>query len=334
MGFSLKEMNSFGVDSEAENVIRIDSQSKLQIWRESEPDQEVLILGEGNNVLFVHEPKQTILKNELKGKHIVHETEESILLEIASGENWHALVEWAVNNGYGGIENLALIPGSVGAAPVQNIGAYGVEVKDRIEQVKYFDLEKCRFEVLSADQCLFSYRDSIFKNELAGKAFITGIQLRLSKNSHDINTKYGALQQNIEGQGIESPGIKDVFNAVVAIRNQKLPDPAVLGNAGSYFKNPVISTGMFEQLKHKFPDIPSYPAGDQFVKLAAAWLIDRSGWKGKRIGDVGTHENQALVIVNYGGASGMDIYQFGNRIKASVFANFGVQLEEEVNLVK
>lgn len=334
MSVSLQSMNSFGVDSQAEKILRVGDIETIRDWIEENPGESRFILGGGSNVLFVGDPEVWILRNELKGREILKRDANSIILEVAAGENWHETVSWTVEQGYGGLENLALIPGSVGAAPVQNIGAYGVELKDVFESLEYIDLDTGESRNMNVDQCRFGYRNSLFKTQFRNKAFITKVNLRLTIRDHEIHTHYGAIRNYLSSISIEEVTPKDVFKAVVSIRQEKLPDPDVLGNAGSFFKNPVIPETLFDQLIRKFPEIPSYPAAEGYVKLAAGWLIEKAGWKGKRIGEVGTYHKQALVIVNHGGASGKEILDFGIRIKAAVFKKFGIVLEEEVNIVQ
>jgi UDP-N-acetylmuramate dehydrogenase len=334
MPVSLKGMNSFGVEARAEKLLRVDSVENLLQWAADHPGEEPLILGGGSNILFVDDPCSWVLKNELKGRRIIEEKDNRVILELASGEDWHETVGWTVEQGFGGLENLALIPGSVGAAPVQNIGAYGVELKDRLVSLEYLDMQTGLLHEMEAGDCGFGYRNSRFKRELKNRAFITRIRLRLTRQKHEINTSYAALKKYLDDRNIRQPGPKAVFDAVTDIRQSKLPDPRLLGNAGSFFKNPVISLTVFSQLQKDYPDIPYFPSSDNRVKLAAGWLLDQAGWKGKRTGDVGTYHKQALVIVNHGKASGLDIYNFSLRIKAAVYHKFGIVLEEEVNIIK
>jgi UDP-N-acetylmuramate dehydrogenase len=331
---SLQSMNSFAVDASAENLFYIKDLKDIKQWIKAQGSEAFLILGGGSNVLFVKDPEMAVLKNELKGIQVLEERDSELILEVCSGENWPELVQYTVEQGWGGLENLALIPGSVGAAPVQNIGAYGVELKDRMLSLEYVDMRSAEIKELEAEECQFGYRDSIFKRDLKNTAFITKVRFRLTKKEHDLNFAYAAIEQYFEKNSIVKPTIRDVFDAVVSIRTQKLPDPKELGNAGSFFKNPLVSLEIYNRLALEYPSMPFYPAGEQRVKLAAAWLIDKAGWKGKRIGQVGTYEKQALVIVNHGNATGLEIFQFSSMVKASVFAMFGIALEEEVNIIK
>ncbi|MGB0347473.1 MAG: UDP-N-acetylmuramate dehydrogenase [Balneolaceae bacterium] len=290
-----------------------------------------LILGGGSNVLFIGDFDGLIIKNELNGIQIVEETETQVLLKIGAGENWHALVEFCVGNRWFGIENLALIPGTVGAAPIQNIGAYGVELVDVFVELETFDIDNKTFNVFNKRDCKFGYRDSIFKNTLKNKFIITSVTIRLQK-SGEVNFGYSALKSHFETLGISTPSIDEIFKAVVEVRQSKLPDPAFIGNNGSFFKNPVIPVFHYDELKQKYPDIPSYPVTEQLVKVPAGWLIDKAGWKGYRKGDAGIHAKQALVLVNYGYASGQDIYQLSEMVLNDVIQKFGIKLEREVNI--
>ena len=330
---ALETYNSFGIKVFAHNYLEVDSVMKLKEWRHSNPNELFFILGEGSNILFSGDQKQMILINRIMGIRELKRNENYVTLEVGSGENWHNFVEYCVEKNYGGIENLALIPGSLGAAPVQNIGAYGREIKDVLKSVKYFDMDSLEeYQLLNID-CEFGYRDSIFKNALKGKAYITSIILQLTTNKHELKLDYGAIRDQINSKDPENISIKEVFDAVVNIRRNKLPDPKVLGNAGSYFKNPIISPLLFQQLKHRFPSIPHFISKNGDIKLAAGWLIDKAGWKGKRSGPVSCYEKQALVIVNHGGATAGEILAHAFKVKASVFSMFGVELEEEVNLI-
>ena len=289
------------------------------------------ILGGGSNVLLTEDLKGLVIKNEIKGIYKMAETSDEVIIAIGGGESWHGLVMWAVENGLGGIENLSLIPGSVGAAPIQNIGAYGVELKDIFHQLEAIELDTGRMQIFNSNECQFGYRDSIFKNELKGRYFITKVILRLSK-IHQLNTSYGAVSEILMDSNIENPTIRDVSNAVIKIRQIKLPDPAEIGNSGSFFKNPEIEITHFQQLRSLFPNIVFYEISSGKIKIPAGWLIETAGWKGKRVGDVGTHEKQALVLINHGNATGIDILNLANRIQYDVIEKFGISLMPEVNI--
>lgn len=295
-------------------------------------EEPLLILGGGSNILFTEDFEGIVLKNNIKGIHIHEETDDSILVDAGAGENWHQFVLQAVDNGWAGIENLSLIPGCVGASPIQNIGAYGVEVKDVISSIEAVNIHSKESRQFSNAECQFGYRDSIFKREEKGKWVITKVRFALKKNAV-LNTTYGAIKDTLDKMGISSPSIKDVSQAVIAIRQSKLPDPAQIGNAGSFFKNPEISVNQFLSLKENYPAIVSYPIDTTKVKVPAGWLIETAGWKGKNFGTYGVHKDQALVLVNYGNADGNDIKKLAESIKHSIWETFGIQLETEVNII-
>ena len=327
---SLKYYNTFGIDVNAAQLIEL---TQVEDWKRIPNPKDCFILGGGSNVLLTSDLNKTVVLNRLRGIEIVSEDENTIQLKVASGENWHDFVLYCVNNGFGGIENLSLIPGSVGAAPMQNIGAYGVEIKDVLLTVEAFDLEQLELKTFSNEECEFGYRESIFKKDAKGKYFIASITLQLTKKNHNINTSYGAIQDTLAAKGIADPSIKDVSDAVIEIRQSKLPDPAELGNSGSFFKNPVIDINHFNQLKSKFPAIKSYPVDANHVKVPAGWLIESLGWKGKVVGNTGSHKNQALVLVNYGNATGEEVKNLSEAIKQSVLETYQIGLETEVNIV-
>ena len=289
-----------------------------------------LVLGGGSNILFTQDVEQDILHNTLKGIQLLEEKDESAFIKVFSGENWHQFVEWSLSKGFYGIENLSLIPGSCGAAPIQNIGAYGVELKDVVDSVEVVDFEEGKTQTFTKTECKFGYRDSIFKNELKSKVFITSINLKLSKNPTLIRSEYGSIKEELLKQGITNPTPIDISKTVIKIRQSKLPDPKNLGNAGSFFKNPVLSLEEFNLIRHH--DMPYYPQADGNVKVPAAWLIEKSGWKGYRRGDVGCHYNQALVLVNYGKASGSDILNLARDIQTDIMEKYGITLQPEVNI--
>ncbi|MEY2924295.1 MAG: UDP-N-acetylenolpyruvoylglucosamine reductase [Bacteroidota bacterium] len=327
--FSLKNYNTFGIDVKASKAIKITAREQLSSIENLE---NCLILGGGSNVLFTQDVNTTVVINCTRGIDVVTETESFVDLEIASGENWHELVLHCVANNWGGIENMSLIPGSVGAAPMQNIGAYGVEIKDVLIYVKAIDLHSLAEVKFTNDACQFGYRESIFKKELKGKYFISAVGLRLTKKDHKLNTSYGAISEVLNAKNISSPSIADVSKVVIEIRQSKLPDPKLLGNAGSFFKNPVISLDHFNSLKLKFENIKSYPVDGDNVKVPAGWLIESLGWKGKKVGHTGSHKDQALVLVNYGGAVGQEVKELSEAIKKSVWDTYQIKLETEVNI--
>ncbi len=336
---NLKTLNTFGLPVNAEKLVEIDSIETLMGVLDSEYFcKPYLILGGGSNVLFTQDFPGLVLKNELKGFEVLSEDDKSVHLKIGAGENWHETVLRCVENGWGGIENLSLIPGSVGAAPIQNIGAYGVELKDVLVRVHFVDLKTRVAKSLDNTVCEFGYRTSVFKTTLKNRIFITHVEIELSKK-HTLHLEYGAIKDELNKGKIKSKSksesitIKDVSNAVIAIRQSKLPDPKELGNSGSFFKNPVITEMEFQKLEKDFPDIRSFKVDENHVKLAAGWLIEQCGWKGKRIGNTGSHAKQALVLVNYGGAKGHEIWTLATEIIASVKERFDVQLEPEVNII-
>lgn len=332
----LTGLNTLGIKAKTEKLIEINSTDQIHsLFSEGFFESEdPFILGGGSNVLLKRDISRPVLKIDLDGIEVQAEDKKSATVFAAAGVNWHTLVEWAVQHDFGGIENLALIPGTVGAAPIQNIGAYGVELMDVLESTDYFDIKTGEEKTLLKSECEFGYRDSIFKNRLKGRAIVTGIKLKLTKAPHAINSSYRSLSEYLELYEISNPGIKDVFEAVVAIRKSKLPDPKLIGNAGSFFKNPVVGKELFETLSEKFEDIPGYIVSENEVKIPAGWLIEKAGWKGKRVGNVGTYENQALVLVNHGGATGEELWNHALNIQKSVSQKFGIELTPEVNIVE
>lgn len=331
--FNLSGYNTMGIAAKARYFCSVQTVEELQSLLADSRFKDIpkFMMGGGSNVLFISDYEGLVIHMDIKGISIDREDEENVILDVGAGENWHELVLHCVEKGWGGIENLSLIPGSVGAAPIQNIGAYGVELEEVFESLEAVDLKTGELKSFNKEECRFGYRDSVFKNDLKGQSVITGVKLRLRK-SPEINTSYRALSEKLEEKDIKNPSIKDVSEAVIEIRQNKLPDPAEIGNTGSFFKNPVISKEQFDELKSNYPDIPSYPAGEK-VKVPAAWLIDQCGWKGKRFGDAGVHKMQALVIVNYGNATGEEIWNLAQKIQVSVKERFGVSLTPEVNVV-
>ncbi len=332
---SLKEYNSFQINAEAETLVRVKDVSDAQFIIEQFRNRPKFVLGGGSNCLLVNDSiSNLIIKNEIEGIEVLNQESCLTTIKVGGGENWHQLVLWCVERNLGGIENLSLIPGTVGAAPIQNIGAYGVELKDVFKELEAVNLETGEILRFNKEECQFGYRSSIFKTELKGKVLITHVYLTLKHCEHTINTSYGAINGYLEKQGIQEPTIKDVSEAVVAIRNSKLPNPQEMGNAGSFFKNPEIPKDQFEDLKEQFPNIVHYPGSNGLIKVPAGWLIDQCGWKGKRCGEVGCYAQQALVIVNYGEATGQEILEHAQRVSASVFDTFGIQLTPEVNIIR
>ena len=331
---SLKPYNTFGIDVKAKLFCEIDSTEKLSELIQSGVTirQPLLLLGGGSNILFTGDVDVLVVKMSILGKEILFQDEEIALVRIAAGENWDDFVAWSLEQGFAGLENLSLIPGNVGSSPIQNIGAYGIELKNSIEDVEVMYLDDGRRQVLLHAECRFDYRDSIFKHELKGRVAILFVTFRLRK-SEKLNLSYGTISRELEAMGITVPTSFDVRQAVCNIRRSKLPDPAILGNAGSFFKNPTVSNEIYNTLVIKFPDLPTYPQANGSYKLAAGWLIEQCGWSGVRRGDAGVHKAQALVLVNYGAATGKEILTLATEIQQSVHAKFGIKLEMEVNIL-
>jgi UDP-N-acetylmuramate dehydrogenase len=327
----LRPFNTFGISVQARCLVPVHSVVKLKDLL-AERTGPVRILGGGSNILLTKEVEDILLRNEIKGMEVVARDDNSAIVKVGGGENWHDFVGWCLDHDFGGVENLSLIPGTAGAAPIQNIGAYGVELKDVFHQLSAVRLSDGQARIFSHSDCAFGYRDSIFKNRLKGQYFISHVYLKLTVKDHQINMDYGAIRDRLKEWGIEQADIRGISKAVVSIRQQKLPDPALLGNAGSFFKNPVLPAATFEKLQKRFPDMVHYRVGKDQVKVPAGWLIERCGWKGKRVGDVGCYEKQALVIVNYKAATGEEIWSHAERVMESVWAVFGVRLQPEVNV--
>ena len=330
----LKPFNTFGVEAQAEHYIAISSLAGARDVLRQALDKPVTILGGGSNTLFVRDVPGTVMHNQMKGIRTIEETEQSISVQVGAGEDWHAFVSFCVERGYGGIENLALIPGTVGASPVQNIGAYGAEVKDTITQVQALYLADGKERIFSNQECDFSYRSSVFKESLKGQYLITSVVFRLAKHPV-LNTSYGSIQTQLEKHAGDPTTwtIKHVFDAVVDIRKAKLPDPSVIGNAGSFFKNPIIDKKTHDVLLTRYPNMPSYELPDNHYKIPAGWLVETAGWKKIKRGPIGVYEKQALVITHSGEASGMDIYKFSEEIRRSIIKLFNITLEREINIV-
>ncbi|HNP22294.1 MAG TPA: UDP-N-acetylmuramate dehydrogenase [Panacibacter sp.] len=329
--FSLRPLNTFGIDVIAKQFASfstIDELKKLLQLAKGQP----LILGGGSNMLFTDNIDGIVLKNELKGIELVKEDDECYYVKAAAGENWHSFVLHCIHNNYAGIENLSLIPGNVGASPMQNIGAYGVEIKDVFHELEAIHVKELSIEKFTLNDCAFGYRESVFKRKYKDQFVISNVTYRLRKQPK-LNTTYGAIEQELEKMQVKELSIQAISQAVINIRSSKLPDPKVIGNAGSFFKNPEIGNGQFQQLKAVFPNIVGYAVGHDKTKLAAGWLIEQCGWKGYRDGDAGCHAKQALVLVNYGKAKGRDIYNLSQKILDSVKKKFGVTLEREVNML-
>ena len=326
---SLKPYNTFGIDVNAERFITVNSIQELKKIVSSE--KHIFLLSGGSNMLLTNSIKKLVLHLELKGI-IVNDTEQDYVFVTAeAGENWHEFVLWCISQNYGGLENLSLIPGNVGTSPIQNIGAYGVEIKDTFHQLETLEIETGITKIFTKEECDFGYRNSVFKNDLKGKYIITNVTFKLTKNNHNFNISYGAIKEYLKD--IEHPSLKDISNAVISIRERKLPDPKEIGNSGSFFKNPVIDLNSFKNLQKKYPKIPHYVVSEIEIKVPAGWLIEQCGFKGKRFGDAGVHANQALVLVNYNNASGKEILNLAQRIQQKVKEIFNISLEIEVNVI-
>ena len=332
--YSLRELNSFGIRASARYLAPFRSVEDLQeILRANPvPNQPLLVLGGGSNILFTHDFNGLVLRNEITGIEKLKEDDDHVYVRAGAGENWHQFVLYCIRNGWAGLENLSLIPGCVGASPMQNIGAYGVELSSVFHELRAFHLKERTNYHFTAKNCEFGYRDSVFKRRYRDQFVITDVSFRLNKKPV-FETSYGAIRQELEEMGVTDLSIKAVSDAVIRIRSSKLPDPAVIGNAGSFFKNPSVPDEQFRALKTDHPGLVAYENPDGTHKLAAGWLIEQCGWKGVRRGDAGCHEKQALVLVNYGEASGEEIYRLAMEIRASVLEKFAVELETEVNIV-
>jgi len=335
--FSLKDYNTFGIDQTAEAFITIEDEKALISLLQNKEYRKKFILGGGSNLLLTKPLKGLCIHLNTKGIRVINEDDTNVIVEAMAGENWHDFVIWSLDQGYGGLENLSLIPGNVGTAPIQNIGAYGVELKDIFHQCTALKIEngkECHFNIEDVD---FGYRTSIFKTSSKGKYVITRLQVRLTKNKHLLKTSYGDI---LAALAEETPSPKNIAKAVIAIRTEKLPNPSLIGNSGSFFKNPVVSSKQFKKLQEKYPSIPFYKQNpsitnqkDIFYKIPAGWLIETAGFKGKRFGDCGVHEKQALVLVNYKNAHGNDIFNLAKNIQKTIFEIFEIPLEIEVNVI-
>ncbi len=333
---SLKQFNTFGIEAKAKLFADFSSLEKLQeilfYTQQLMPNSTKLILGGGSNLLFTKDVDGLVLKNEIGGIETVKEDDEFVYLRAGAGVVWHNFVQHCVDADLGGAENLSLIPGNVGASPMQNIGAYGVEIKDVFEELEAYHINDKAVVKFSKEECAFGYRESVFKRQLKNQFIILNVTYRLRKKPL-FNTSYGAINQELEKMGVKELSVKDISQAVINIRTSKLPDPKVIGNAGSFFKNPTVSKQQYDQLKSSFSDLVAYANADGTMKLAAGWMIEQCGWKGYRKGDAGCHAKQALVLVNYGSATGKEIFDLSSEILQSVKTKFGVELEREVNIV-
>ena len=332
---SLKKYNTFGIDVQALEILSVTSVADVQrIIKEKDPS-ELFVIGGGSNMLLTKNIDKCVVHINNKGYTVVDDVpfgENELLLKVAGGENWHDFVLYCIDHDYGGVENLSLIPGNVGTAPIQNIGAYGVELKDVFCQCEAVSRVDGEIRIFSLEECMFGYRDSVFKTVLKDQYIITSVTFKLTVKDHKVKTEYGAISDTLSEQGITNPTIKDVSDAVIKIRQAKLPDPKQIGNSGSFFKNPVIPQAVFSELRKNFPEIPHYPVGKDQIKVPAGWLIEQAGFKGKRFGDAGVHDKQALVLVNHGNATGSEIWALALRIQDEVKSKFGLTITPEVNV--
>lgn len=332
--FSLKPFNTFGIDVSAKHFVEVIGLVQLQKLLQLSAYPNRFIISGGSNMLLTKDIDALVMHINLKGIQVVEEDNETVTIKVMAGENWHNLVLWTLDQGYGGLENLSLIPGNTGTAPIQNIGAYGVELKDVFLDCEAMNIKTLELEAFNKEDCQFGYRDSIFKKEVKGKYIITSVKFRLTKKKHALHTFYGAIEDELKAMDIVMPTIKDISNAVISIRNRKLPDPKEIGNSGSFFKNPVISKKTFDKFQGKHPKAPFYELNNKEYKIPAGWLIEQCGFKGKRFGDAGVHEKQALVLVNYGNAKGAEILELAEKIQETVERTFGIRLIPEVNIIR
>jgi len=331
--FSLKNYNTFGIEAKAKQFVAVHNVTELRLVLEQNKSQKKFILGGGSNMLLTKDIEALVIHVDLKGKKIIKETEDFVWVESQAGENWHEFVLWTIDQNFGGLENMSLIPGNVGTTPVQNIGAYGTEIKDTFDSCEAMNIENQEMKTFTKAECNFGYRESVFKNEVKDQYIITSVVFKLTKRNHKINTSYGDITAELAKNNITNPTLKDVSNAVIAIRQSKLPDPKELGNSGSFFKNPIILKSDFEKIHKQFPEMKYYEVSETEVKVPAGWLIEQVGFKGKRFGDAGIHKNQALVLVNYGNATGQEILNVSKNIQETIFKTFGIRIEAEVNVI-
>lgn len=330
---SLKKYNTFGIEAKAKEFVAVHSVSELKTILQENKSNAKFILGGGSNMLLTKDIDALVIHIDLKGKKILKANDDFVWVESMAGENWHEFVLWTIDQNIGGLENMSLIPGNVGTTPVQNIGAYGTEIKDTFVSCEAINIATQEMITFSTEECHFGYRESIFKHAVKDQFIITSVVFKLTKRNHKINTSYGDITKELEKQNVNSPTLKDVSNAVIAIRKSKLPDPKELGNSGSFFKNPIITKTEFEKIHVLHPEMPHYIVSKTEVKVPAGWLIEKAGFKGKRFGDAGIHKNQALVLVNYGHATGEEILNVSKDIQAKILKEFGIAIEAEVNVI-
>jgi UDP-N-acetylmuramate dehydrogenase len=331
--FSLKSYNTFGIEASAKQFVAVHTVSELKTVLEEHKTEQKFILGGGSNMLLTQDIDALVIHVDLKGKKIIKKDDDFVWVESQAGENWHEFVIWTIDQNLGGLENMSLIPGNVGTTPVQNIGAYGTEIKDTFDSCEAMTIENQEMKTFTKEECHFGYRESVFKNEAKDQYIITSVVFKLTKRNHKINTSYGDITAELAKNNITNPTLKDVSNAVIAIRQSKLPDPKELGNSGSFFKNPILLKSDFEKIHQEFPEMKYYEISATEVKVPAGWLIEQAGFKGKRFGDAGIHKNQALVLVNYGQATGQEILDVSKNIQETIFKTFGIHIEAEVNVI-
>jgi len=331
--YSLKKYNTFGIEAKAKEFVAVHTTEELKTIVKENQSKTKFILGGGSNMLLTQDIEALVIHIDLKGKKIIKENQDFVWVESMAGENWHEFVLWTIEKNFGGLENMSLIPGNVGTTPVQNIGAYGTEIKDTFISCDAINIASQEMKTFTKEECQFGYRESIFKHDVKDQFIIISVVFKLTKRNHKINTSYGDITKELEKQNVVTPTLKDVSNAVIAIRQSKLPDPKELGNSGSFFKNPIISKEQFEKAHNLHPEMPHYVISETEVKVPAGWLIEKAGFKGKRFGDAGIHKNQALVLVNYGNATGQEILAVSKDIQATVLKEFGIVIEAEVNVI-
>ncbi len=331
--FSLKKYNTFGIEAKAKKFVAVHSITDLKTILKENQGSKKFVLGGGSNMLLTQDIDALVIHIDLKGKKIINQDDDFVWVESQAGENWHEFVLWCIDQDFGGLENMSLIPGNVGTTPVQNIGAYGTEIKDTFVSCEAISVDNQQNRIFNISDCHFSYRESIFKQELKDQYIITSVVFKLTKRNHKISIFYGDIAAELAKNNIQTPTLIQVSNAVIAIRQSKLPDPKELGNSGSFFKNPIISKKEFEPINKKFPEMKFYEVSETEVKVPAGWLIEQAGFKGKRFGDAGIHKNQALVLVNYGNATGQEILNVSRDIQQTVFKTFGIHIEAEVNVI-
>ena len=331
--FSLKKYNTFGIEAKAKQFVAVNSIEDLNTILKEHQSEPKFILGGGSNMLLTQDIQALVIHIDLKGKKVLKEDDDFVWVESQAGENWHEFVLWTIDQNFGGLENMSLIPGNVGTTPVQNIGAYGTEIKDTFISCDAINIASQEMKTFTKEECNFGYRESIFKHEAKDQFVITSVVFKLTRRDHKINTSYGDITKELEKQNVDTPTLKDVSNAVIAIRQSKLPDPKELGNSGSFFKNPIIPKEQYEKVHALHPEMPHYVVSETEVKVPAGWLIEKAGFKGKRFGDAGIHKNQALVLVNYGNATGQEILAVSRDIQATILKEFGIAIEAEVNVI-